>query len=870
MGPQYTWHDVKAALDRVENPLWDSYVIDPWLLQIECSAGCEPAVRDALQDTFGAAFYEDSIILQSTQEKPRSVAVEITSQVQLPIRKVVPRPLWSGLTVPSPSRNPGDPIVAAFYSYKGGVGRTTTAIAVASSMLGREPPARILLVDADIEAPGLTWLVGNSRTGISLVDAMAIVHEAEDWKTDALPVVAGLVRGNNVQLKLQTGARELLFLPAIRGIGQVFNPPVTFEQMVRARGRATIVGDFFIELGLALDVDVVLVDLRAGITEFASPLLLDSRVRSVLVTSCNPQSVDGTIETLSECRRRMPTGDTPDVVVTLVPPDAPDVAESISERIFEVLEIAGGSGEKQDDDIVSTSQSAGIHFVEFAQELIHYADLEDLVGSRLPGTDLAKRVIPELAERILRFPDGDAELPHQSVSPSEIAAVAKKLEFAESLDEPGLLPVPALLNLFRQPGGRLPVAVVLGAKGSGKTFAWGQMVLGATWAGFGKLLGQATTGVDAKVFPMLAPGNLEDVLRERVRSCEQRVAKREVVLSRNDLLRRLGRSEEQEPMSFWLESFAARLGLPAEAGESIHKLETAIREKIGERIVLILDGLEDAFQPGPGRPLKDEQRRLLRTLLVGVVNGLKELSQPYFGLIVFVRRDLAIDAIPQNFRQFEQLHTSYQLQWTPTEVLRLPVWMLHQNNWVMMPSGEDIEDASYETLRRALIPFWGEKMGGKSEAYTDRWVVAALSDLNGRIQARDVIRLVRFAAEETAAAGDQWPLKHRAIRDALPKCSTLKLEELELELPGLKDILTKLRNRGPQECTVPFEAAEVGLTDDETRFLDQHGLITRIGTDPRWYMPEMVRLGLRYRLEKRARPKILRMYRVAQHRRRSR
>ena len=47
-------------------------------------------------------------------------------------------------------------------------------------------------------------------------------------------------------------------------------------------------------LGKRLNVSAVLVDLRAGVSEFSAPLLFDPRVKKYLVTSTSYQSVKGT------------------------------------------------------------------------------------------------------------------------------------------------------------------------------------------------------------------------------------------------------------------------------------------------------------------------------------------------------------------------------------------------------------------------------------------------------------------------------------------------------------------------------------------------------------------------------------------------
>lgn len=61
-----------------------------------------------------------------------------------------------------------------------------------------------------------------------------------------------------------------------------------------------------------------------------------------------------------------------------------------------------------------------------------------------------------------------------------------------------------------------------------------------------------------------------------------------------------------------------------------------------------------------------------------------------------------------------------------------------------------IENASQEIVEKYLIKLWGLKLGRNSsnEAYASRWILAALSDFNGQLQARDIIRFLKYASKQ--------------------------------------------------------------------------------------------------------------------------
>jgi hypothetical protein len=102
-----------------------------------------------------------------------------------------------------------------------------------------------------------------------------------------------------------------------------------------------------------------------------------------------------------------------------------------------------------------------------------------------------------------------------------------------------------------------------------------------------------------------------------------------------------------------------------------------------------------------------------------------------------------------------------------------------------------------------LEKLWGLKLGkpGSKEAYTLKWIIAALSDFNGQIQARDIVRLIRFACEN-ALELKEYPgrlLPPAAVKNALNPCSEKKIEEIKQEITILEAIFAKLERIPEQD-----------------------------------------------------------------------
>ena len=94
------------------------------------------------------------------------------------------------------------------------------------------------------------------------------------------------------------------------------------------------------------------------------------------------------------------------------------------------------------------------------------------------------------------------------------------------------------------------------------------------------------------------------------------------------------------------------------------------------------------------------------------------------------------------------------------------------------------------------------------EAFSANWVLAALSDFNGQLQARDLVRLIHYASEK--ALNLENPPEDRllppsAIKNALDPCSVEKIDEIQAEITDLKEIFAKLKKVPPEQKQVPFD-----------------------------------------------------------------
>lgn len=107
------------------------------------------------------------------------------------------------------------------------------------------------------------------------------------------------------------------FLPTYRIEEQIFDIYASPERIMAGEKNKYIIVDVLSKIGKALNVDMVLVDLRAGVSEYSAPFLFDSRVNKIIVSSTSYQSVYGTGMLLQQMGKQKGNGIT-NIFLTMV------------------------------------------------------------------------------------------------------------------------------------------------------------------------------------------------------------------------------------------------------------------------------------------------------------------------------------------------------------------------------------------------------------------------------------------------------------------------------------------------------------------------------------------------------------------------
>ena len=215
--------------------------------------------------------------------------------------------------------------VIAFHSYKGGVGRTLSLIAFAKAWSSNLSNQKILIIDADIEAPGLTWLWDNEgNSEFSYLDLLEII-QTSDFDNDLIrKKVVEQVQLQTMKIYNERKNLEYYFLPTYRYREQLLDIYANPESIASAHKSRYSLAEKISRLGEMLGASAVFIDLRAGLSEFSAPLLFDMRVKKYIVSSTSYQSIRGTKLILNEMLKGLQVKENtivPQILLTMVTKD---------------------------------------------------------------------------------------------------------------------------------------------------------------------------------------------------------------------------------------------------------------------------------------------------------------------------------------------------------------------------------------------------------------------------------------------------------------------------------------------------------------------------------------------------------------------
>lgn len=860
----YTWKDVERKL-LLNNEEWknitDIEVYSSRLVVITKSRDNLSQVRNIISDILGPSYkLDDEKVYLEFGNGNMSVEYEVDENLNMFTSLY---PLFNNVLYQNNAYNsdklrlalPGCPVIA-FHSYKGGVGRTLSLLAFVKAWSSENEIKKLLIVDSDIEAPGITWLNSNvEENEFSYLDLLEIIqgNNNVDFVIDN---IVEKMKSMTITINTKLMKVDHFILPTYRYVEQMLDMYSSPESIVKSYDKKYIIAEVLSRLGERLGVGAVVVDLRAGISEFSAPILFDSRVKKYVVTSTSYQSIKGTILLLEQLNKGLQMDENailPEILLTMIP-DGLNTTDILSELVSAY--DAGDTDNSILDNIVTE--------LPFASELIHLESLDQIMRN-LEEREFYQRIrvlIHNYYTPVETVVENNNQLTRDDAI-NRIHELAKKQITAEGNSNFNILMTESIKYLVNKYEKSIPTTVIMGAKGSGKTFLFREMLRKKYWEEFVKNFNDSKQVNDVfkektVIVPMLATRNaseFKDLIDNAVDIFNSKIP-----FSNMNKYFWINNSEEIEKYKkdihdtldwkvFWKSLFQKAF----KDIDTLDKVDEALKNE-GVRVVFLIDGLEEILT---GTLSTKTEKNAIVALVQDLVNEFK-IKYSNIGFIVFLRKDLARDAIEVNYEQFYTLFKSVELSWSRTEALRLVLWLVKQAIPEFYKEKVGIEIASSDVIENSLVKLWGTKLGTahSNEAYSSRWILAALSDFNGQLQARDIIRFLQYATEDIGKkVYDDRFIMPAEIRKAVPKCSEKKIDEIKQEIAVLKPIFEKLEGLPTDKKILPFIKGTFDLNAVEEKLMKQEGFLKE--DNEKYYLPEIIRHALKFKYEKGARPRVL-------------
>ncbi len=787
--------------------------------------------------------------------------------------------------------------IAAAISVKGGTGRTTTAITLALrwANLAKAP---VLLVDADLEAPGISYMLREQvpEAKISLEDVIALAHSEQERGSPGTTAFAA------ARLLDHLIPGSLFVLPLRRDIDDLVGSAIRPEHLSTPDNHFAF-ADLLTQIAAACGCVGVVVDVRAGLVPLAVNLAMDPEVSPVLVTTLADQSIKATAALVKflgkEYRRARALPRKPLLVINRVPNifKQSGMDQQLGEPLSAEL-IANFTPDSNTEVLASENFFDRFPPAE-ALSPIYVPELPDLQVSAATWTEFVQQInssgFAQLAgpgvdrwieTELLSAMPPSATTPKASVDADATATARRKLtDYANTLiaaenagrpvHQPLVTkPLAALAERFIS---EVPIAVSEGAKGTGKTLAARYFLAQRTWDEVVSRLVQRAGATRAPILPVCA--SIQSSAAFQAEADEARRATSRalgfgppmLINATTDYLKAQlqGSATEQLWTDTWLDTIAWSAGFNvSQPGAGARFAETL--RSAGQTVVAVLEGLEELYI-SVGDP---NVSTAMRAALVNLVQRLRAEPKRPIGLVVFARRDTIEASVRQNIDQFRREYQRFALSWTDDDILDLAAWLATQAG-----ATPDLWTPAFNSLAQsektlALERLWGRKLGPDDkphkrsrEAYTATWIIAVLSDLRARLVPRDLIRLLEKAASVSLEAGEGNEytgrlLVPRALRAAVEPTSEAKVAETQEEIPELRDIFKKFRVRKNQVAAPLDEQAlgALGVDQNEIDILRRHGIV--FGDVQPYEVPELFRRGLGLR-HTGARRSVVNLYRRA-------
>ena len=748
-------------------------------------------------------------------------------------------PLWSDILMASDPEqpiqldedSPKRPLVVTFYSFKGGVGRSTALGLVAGILATRN--RRVVMVDFDLEAPGISVLFRSdvenfNQEQYGVVDYL---HQRYLTPEQNFPTIENCI----FQVNLPTRG-ELFLVPVGEYNENYIHRLAELDRRALQHfytGATNPISQLMEDIKTQLNPDVILIDARPGFNDTNAIALFDLADTGIICFSPTDQSFEGLRWVIQAAGKQRDYQGKPDLrfLLTPMPPVAAEQRQAWITKAEKWIEENWGlpSGTTVSELYYEVPYNPNITTLyslvnDVPQSLLNdYLSVADAIDASLPD------IKPNVAATIVDNPKTILhELRFEAARAQDLEADNIPNIFQRTEDFPRFLNNRTWL--------------IRGAKGTGKSLLFRLFVEQPEKA---KDLAQSDVDLSNVNF---IPGHgeprlLGPILESRdLESYERQVGENSwanfwlnyallqlchatsELRSLSDLDEQLVALSSQDNPSHasivsWLVERAQSPQAGPQAVDELRAIDNWLQTN-NLRVWLLYDELDAGF--GSGQQDYARRRRATEALLAWWLESGTSLKR--IVPKIFLREDIWEQLNFTNKGHY--IGRSLQLRWEEADLWRLVLRQALNSSHSLSRSLEGqlgvtvarLNTIELEQLRKSLHPLWGERMGRTKKAYTYNWVRTRIADGQKNCFPRSLILLLKEAVKlEKGFSTEYSPeiiLRPKALIDAFPYVSEQRVDEVRNEYPELEEYLNRLQGeRSPIDAN---RLAEIwNVTDSE-------------------------------------------------------
>lgn len=739
---------------------------------------------------------------QETDEQSQALPIQI--------------PLWSELLLaPDPevefvldetsdkNKQNMEPFVTTFYSFKGGVGRST-ALAFVANILATQG-YRVVMVDFDLEAPGLSFAHPVEIPEADVCGVLDYVYQRELTPDEDTPKIENCIRQINIAAR-----GELYLIPAGAYDEGYIHRLADLDIHALYQREKNPIHQLLDDVKKSLEPHIILIDARTGFTEMGAVALFDQADLGVICFSPTKQSYAGLEWVVKAASKQRKYTGIPDLrfLLTPMPPVASTQQQEWLGKAADWITEHWGVPE-------GTTVDELYYYVPYNPNITTLDSLFDSVPSALldsygPVADVIRASLPEKVSSTVPGPEIRISDKHEIIL-SELDFQSPNAQDMDSATIPSLFQRTGDFPKFLQDRTWL----IRGAKGTGKTLLFRLFVEQAENA---RTLAEQYEDLHAVQFiPGHGRENLRSTLlkRESFEDYEHSVGPENwTSFWLNYLLLQLATSlpglqalpldpflqssiahqkRSQEQILTWMK---ARTSSLARALDELQMIDEWLSNQ-GQRVWVLYDELDAASSQ------KERRRTTLEALLEWWLR-----SGPGFTNIspkILLREDIWTGLNFNNKTHYSA--RTILLRWDEENLWRLVLRQALSTSptfaaIVRQQSAIELAhlDVSLQidTLRKGLYPLWGEQMGRVKKSFTYNWVQKRISDYQGNRFPRSLILLLQHAVEIEKNTYDKNPydtvLRPRSLINALPQVSEERVNDVKNEYSEFSRYLDLLAN----------------------------------------------------------------------------